>query len=92
MNTQLVDSLVQIIQSLSHEERQLLEDRLDRQTNWQAIQQDLAQIHEQITARRSGVPLNLSSDDITDQIHQMREDRDRQLMEACFPNSNPLNP
>lgn len=92
MNTQLIDSLVQIIQSLSHEERQLLDQRLDPQTNWQAIQQDLAQIHEQITARRGGVPLNLSSDNIADQIHQMREDRDQQLMEACFPNSNPSNP
>ncbi|KAM3091317.1 hypothetical protein ACKFKG_26055 [Phormidesmis sp. 146-35] len=92
MNTQLVNSLVQIIQSLNDEERQLLEQRLDRQKPWQAIQRDLAQIHEQITARRGGVPLNLSSDDITDQIHQMREERDRQLMETCFPNPNPLNP
>jgi hypothetical protein len=35
MNTKLVNSLVQIIESLTEEERQLLDSQLDRQKNWQ---------------------------------------------------------
>ncbi|MBW4660639.1 MAG: hypothetical protein KME15_18355 [Drouetiella hepatica Uher 2000/2452] len=35
MNTQLVNSLVQIIGSLTDEECQLLDSQLDRKKNWQ---------------------------------------------------------
>jgi hypothetical protein len=84
MNQQLVNSLVQIIESLTSEERQLLEARLDRKKNWEVSKERLTQLHTQITARRGGNPLNLSTEDIVEQIHQMREERTQQIMDASF--------
>jgi hypothetical protein len=81
MNQQLVNSLVQIIESLTSEERQLLEARLDRKKNWKFSKERLTQLHTQIAARRRGKPLNLSTEDIVEQIHQMREERTQQIME-----------
>jgi hypothetical protein len=81
MNQQLVNSLVQIIESLTSEERQLLEARLDRKKNWKFSKERLTQLHTQIAARRGGKPLNLSTEDIVEQIHQMREERTQQIME-----------
>jgi hypothetical protein len=82
MNTQLVQSLVQIIESLTEQERQLLTASLDRKKDWQITQQRLSQIHDQITARRGGQPLNLATDIVVEQIHQMREERTQQLMDV----------
>lgn len=84
MNHQLVNSLVQIIESLTSEERQLLEARLDRKKNWEFSKERLTQLHAQITARRGGKPLHLSTEDIVEQIHQMREERTQQIMDASF--------
>ncbi|MCY7391411.1 MAG: hypothetical protein LH647_07915 [Leptolyngbyaceae cyanobacterium CAN_BIN12] len=85
MNTKLVESLVQIIESLSSEERQILEERLNRKRSWEETKQQLTQIHAQITARRGGKPLDISTEDISELIHQMREERTQQLMEAISP-------
>jgi ADP-glucose pyrophosphorylase len=84
MNTQLVNSLVQIIESLTEEERQLLNSHLDRNKNWQAAKLSLTQLHAQIAARQGGQPLDLSTEAIVEQIHQMREERTQQIMDACF--------
>lgn len=85
MNTKLVESLVQIIESLSSEERQILEERLNRKRSWEETKQQLTQIHAQIAARRGGKPLDISTEDISDLIYQMREERTQQLMEAISP-------
>jgi hypothetical protein len=85
MNTQLVHSLVQIIESLTDEERQLLNANLDRKKNWQDTKQQLTQLHSQITTRRGGQPLDLAAEKITEQIHQMREERTQEITDACFP-------
>lgn len=85
MNTKLVESLVQIIESLSNEERQILEERLNRKRSWEETKQQLTQIHTQISARRGGKPLDISTEDISDLIHQMREERTQHLMEAISP-------
>ena len=84
MNTQLVHSLVQIIESLTDEERQLLNTNLDRKKNWQDTKQQLTQLHTQIATRRGGQSLNLGTEEITEQIHQMREERTQQITDACF--------
>ena len=60
MNTQLVDSLVQIIESLTKDERSLLEKRLQAKPNWEAIEQQLDQLQVQIRADRGGTSLNCS--------------------------------
>lgn len=84
MNIQLVNSLMQVIESLSNEERQLLEERLNRKKSWKSAKQRLTQLHSQILARREGNMSDISTEDIVDQIHQMREERTQQIMDAGF--------
>ena len=87
MNIQLVNSLVQVIESLSDEERQLLEERLSRKKSWELTRQRLTQLHDQIIARREGDASNLSTEDVVEQIHQMREERTQQITDAGFSTS-----
>jgi len=82
INVQLVESLVKIIDSLSTEERRVLESHLNRKRNWEASKQRLTELHQQITARRGGKPLDISADETAEMIHQMREERDQQILEA----------
>lgn len=83
MNIQLVESLVEIINSLSTEERQLLEEKLTHKSDWETIRFRILKRSQAIYERRGGKPFDPSIDEI---IHQMREERNQQLMEACFPN------
>ena len=85
MNTKLVDSLVQIIQSLTSEEKNLLEEKLHSRNKWEIQRKKLQEIHAQILARRGGKPLNISSEEISELIHQMRDERTQQIMEAVSP-------
>ncbi len=82
MNTQLVESLVQVINSLSKEERNLLQEKLQRQSNWEEQRSRIIERAKKIHARRGGKPFKPS---VTEIIHQMREERDEQLMQACCP-------
>lgn len=84
MNTPLVEALVQAILALSPEERALLEERLHRKTNWRETLERIDKLQAQIRADRGGKPLDLPVDEI---IHQMREERTEQIMQACFPES-----
>jgi hypothetical protein len=72
-------------ESLTKEERQLLHEKLDRKSDWQNARHRLAELHDQIAARRGGQPLDLDTEDLVEQLHQMREERTQQLMDACFP-------
>lgn len=85
MNTKLIDSLVQIVLSLNPEEQALLEEKLrayKTQLSWQEEYQKLLDVREKIFARREGKPLEPTPEEL---IHQMREERTTQLMQACFP-------
>jgi CHASE3 domain sensor protein len=82
MNTQLVESLIQVINSLSKEERNLLEEKLQRQADWEETRSRIIERGKIISDRNRGKPLSPS---VTEIIHQMREERDEQLMQACFP-------
>lgn len=75
MNTKLVESLVQIIQSLSLEEQALLEEKLKPRSNWEEQQQKLQEIHAQIAARRGEESLDLG---LADYIQQCRDERTAQ--------------
>ncbi len=48
MNSKLVDSLVQVIESLSEAARELLHQRLNQKQVWKAVRQQLYAIHMQI--------------------------------------------
>ena len=82
MNTKLVESLVQVINSLSEEEKELLEQKLKPQSGWEKQRSRIIEKANKIHARRGGKPFKPS---VTEIIHQMREERDEQLMQACFP-------
>lgn len=52
MKTKLVESLVQIIQSLTPEEQALLSSKLKFKNNWQEEYQKLLQLRAKVFARR----------------------------------------
>ena len=85
MNTNLVNGLVQIILSLSKEERALLEEKLKKSDGRAAFQRLIA-LGDQINARRGGKPFDPPSEEL---IQQLRSERDEQLISACFPESFP---
>ncbi len=97
MNTQLVESLVKVINSLSKEEKNLLQEKLQCQSDevglaeeasaacddrWEKQRSRIFARAKKIHARRSGKPFKPS---VTEIIHQMRQERDEQLIQACFP-------
>jgi hypothetical protein len=77
MNTQLVESLVQVINSLSEEERNFLREKMQPQSDWEKQRSRIIERAKKIHARRGGKPFKPS---VTEIIHQMREERDEQLM------------
>lgn len=79
MNTKLVESLAQIIQSLSPEEMALLEDKLYHKHNSQEEYRKLLDLRTKVYARRGDRPLDPPPEEI---IHQMREERTEQLIQA----------
>ncbi|BAZ22510.1 hypothetical protein NIES4073_33940 [Kalymmatonema gypsitolerans NIES-4073] len=81
MNTHLVESLVQIIHSLSKEERALLDEKL-KKTDWQTLRQQIINNAATVNARRGGKPFDPPIEEI---IQQMREERDDQILRTCFP-------
>ena len=81
MNTQLVDSLVQIIQSLPKEERALLNEKLQESDGGDTLLR-IRKLRSEINAARDGKPFDPPIEEI---IYQMREERDRQILSACFP-------
>jgi len=81
MNTKLVESLAQIIQSLAPEEKTLLEERLKAtpKKDWRQSYQELNELRARIFARRDGQPLSPEPDEI---IWQMREERTAEIMQS----------
>ena len=82
MNTQLVKTLAQIIQTLSEEERILLESELHPQQDWETAKKRILERNQKIYQQREGKPLEPSIDEI---FYQMREERSDELMQASFP-------
>ncbi len=84
INVPLVESLVQVILSLSKEERELLEEKLNRKKNWRETLKQIDELQAQIREDRGGKPFNPP---IAEIIHQMREERTEQILQACFGES-----
>ncbi len=83
MNIQLVESLANAILALSPEERELLNQKLTHQPNWQNLRSTILANAQAIQQRRSGQPFEPDIDEI---VHQMREERDQELMALWFSN------
>lgn len=84
MNTQLVEALVQIIQSLSKEERVLLDEKL-KKPDWQTVRQQIIDHAAAIDARRGGKPFDPPLEDYIQQTREERNQQHDELMESCFP-------
>ncbi|MCC5637509.1 hypothetical protein LC593_16995 [Nostoc sp. CHAB 5844] len=82
MNIQLVESLVNAINALSIEERELLNQKLTHKSHWQNLRPKILANAQAIQQRLSGQPFEPDIDQI---IHQMREERDQQLIADLFP-------
>lgn len=79
MNTKLVESLVQIIESLTPEEQTILEEKLQankNKPNWQENQQKLRELQKKVFERRKGKPFDPPLDYY---IQEGRDERDRQI-------------
>ncbi|MBD2179648.1 hypothetical protein H6S82_03710 [Planktothrix sp. FACHB-1355] len=85
MNAKLVETLAQIIETLSKEERTLLEEKLKKPDRREVMKQ-IEEHRAEISARRGGKPISPPVEDI---IHQMREERTEQIMSASFPQFYP---
>lgn len=60
----------------------LLQEKLAPESNWEETIERIEARRKKIHARTGGKPFKPS---VTEIIHQMREERDEQLMQACFP-------
>lgn len=84
MNIQLVESLGQIILSLSSEESVLLEEWLEQKTNWRKSLQRIREHRTAIYVERGGKSFDPPVEEV---IQQMREERTEELMRAYVPDS-----
>jgi len=88
MNTQLVESIVQLIKSLTPEEQALVEAKLHPQEDLEAEEQKLWQLKKQIFERRNHQPFDPP---IEEYVHITREERNAQhdeLMSELFGQKN----
>ena len=84
MNTQLVESIVQLIKTLNPEEQALIEAKLHSQEDWETEEQKLWQLKKQISERRNHQPFDPP---IEEYVHITREERNAQhdqLMSELF--------
>ncbi|WP_026102085.1 hypothetical protein [Geminocystis herdmanii] len=84
MNSQLIKTLAQIIQSLSQEERNLLETELNNKKDWHTIKSRIINRSQIIKQQLAQQNQELFIDDI---FEQMREERSEDLMNFDFANS-----
>lgn len=94
MNRLLVESLIQVINSLPEEDRTFLEEKLEEKkherehftsSNWQKIRSRILDRGKESSLMRGGKPLHPPPEEI---IQQLREERTEHLMQACFPDYN----
>jgi hypothetical protein len=84
MNKQLVKTLVEIINSLSPEEKQLLELELQHiKPDWNILKQSIFQRGETVNQKLKNQSLQ---DVITNIISEMREERSEQLIQSFSSN------
>ena len=87
MNTKLVNSLVQIIESLTIEERELLNQKLDQKhqvDNYQKQQEKLAALQQKIFERRGGKLFEPSLDSYIEAGREELNKKHDELIEQCF--------
>ncbi|HEY9705236.1 MAG TPA: hypothetical protein V6C58_22550 [Allocoleopsis sp.] len=77
MNTQLIESLAQIILSLSEEEKTLLTGKLNQKKDWETQLNKIEELRQKIHQNRN---ININEISVDDIFEQMREDRYQQFL------------
>lgn len=72
MNTKLVDSLLQVIESLSEAERSLLYTKLDRKAAWKVSQKRLRSLHPHLRQSNEADMTNLPVAELIQQGWEQR--------------------
>ena len=83
MNTQLVETLVQIVNALTPEEKALLKKKIDR-PSWEEEYQKLVEVREKIFARRGGKPFDPPLDEYIQMTRDERTAEQDELIRTCF--------
>jgi len=87
MNTQLVESIIQLIKSLTPEEQALIQAKLHSQEDWENESQKLQKLKAEVSQRRNDQPFDPP---LEDYLHITREERNTQqdqLISECFGES-----
>jgi hypothetical protein len=77
MNIQLIESLANAIKALSLQEREIFEQKLNQKADWPSLRTKILKDATAISKRREGQAFQ---PDITQIIDQMRQERDRELL------------
>lgn len=84
MNIKLVDSLVTIIDSLTPEERELLESRMKLNKNNNKQEETTEKVQKRILARREGKPFDPPLDEYINITRDERTAEQDELIRSCF--------
>jgi hypothetical protein len=87
MNIQLIESLANAIRTLSLQEREIFDRKLERKADWPSLRAKILQDATAISKRREEQSFQ---PDIADIICQTREERDRELLNGLEPSE--VNP
>jgi len=84
MNNQLVESIVQLIKTLTPEEQALIEAKLYSQEDWQGEYEKLLQLKRKVATRRDNQPFNPPIEDYLDWTRDERTAQQDELISNCF--------
>lgn len=84
MNNQLVESIVQLIKTLTPEEQALIEAKLYSQEDWQGEYEKLLQLKEKVAIRRDNQPFDHPIEDYLDLTRDERTAQQDELISNCF--------
>ena len=87
MNTQLVESIVQLIKSLTPEEQALIQAKLHFQEDWENENQKLQKLKAEVSQRRNNQPFDPALEDYIQITRKERNTQQDQLISECFGKS-----
>ena len=84
MNTQLIESIIQLIKSLTPEEQALIEAKLHTQEDWENEHQELLQLKRKVSDRVNSQPFNPPIEKYLNQAKEERIAQKDEIISNCF--------
>ncbi|AFZ51091.1 hypothetical protein [Dactylococcopsis salina] len=84
MNTQLIESIIQLIKSLTPEEQALIEAKLHTQEDWENEHQELLQLKRKVSDRVNSQPFNPPIEKYLNQAKEERIAQQDEIISNCF--------